>query len=142
MHDMIQDFSQFLQVSVSLNFTNVYMQLHVQSILPASFLMYRWFFMKQEKSKVNSMLFPSMTNHNSHSIIQYILKLGSSCLFTIHQVLLVYDEAEVHKIVRAAHWVMDRLGLVEAVTSLRGLVVSFKVKKEIYIYNNTIQYFI
>ena len=100
------------------------------------------FFMKQEKSKVNSMLFPSMTNHNSHSIIQYILKLGSSCLFTIHQVLLVYDEAEVHKIVRAAHWVMDRLGLVEAVTSLRGLVVSFKVKKEIYIYNNTIQYFI
>ena len=31
------------------------------------------------------------------------------------------------KIVRAARWVMDRLGLVEGVTSPRGLVVSFKV---------------
>lgn len=42
------------------------------------------------------------------------------------KVLLVYDEAEVRKIVRAARWVMDRLGLVEGVTSQRGLVVSFK----------------
>lgn len=41
--------------------------------------------------------------------------------------MLVYDEAEVRKIVRAARWVMDRLGLVEGVTSPRGLVVSFKV---------------
>lgn len=43
------------------------------------------------------------------------------------QVLLVYDEAEVRKVVQAARWVMDRLGLVEGVTSPRGLVVSFKV---------------
>ena len=41
--------------------------------------------------------------------------------------MLVYDEAEVRKIVIAARWVMDRLGLVEGVTSPRGLVVSFKV---------------
>ena len=33
------------------------------------------------------------------------------------------------KIVRAAHWLMDRLHAVEAVTSSRGLIVSFKVKK-------------
>lgn len=39
----------------------------------------------------------------------------------------MYDKAEVHKIVCAAHWVMDRLGLTEAVTSLQGFVVSFKV---------------
>ena len=38
------------------------------------------------------------------------------------------DEAEVRKVVRAAHWVMDRLGLVQAVTSLKGLVISFKVR--------------
>lgn len=41
--------------------------------------------------------------------------------------MLVYDEAEVRKVVQAARWVMDRLGLVEGVTSPRGLVVSFKV---------------
>ena len=43
------------------------------------------------------------------------------------QILLVYDQAEVRKIVRAAHWVMDRLALVEGVTSMRSLVVNFKV---------------
>lgn len=42
------------------------------------------------------------------------------------KVLLVYDEAEIRKIVTSARWVMDRLVLVEAVTSPRGLVVSFK----------------
>ena len=50
-----------------------------------------------------------------------------TCLACCLQVLLVYDEAEVRKVVRAARWVMDRLGLVEGVTSPRGLVVSFKV---------------
>lgn len=49
-------------------------------------------------------------------------------VFIPFQILIVYDEAEVRKIVCAARWVMDRVGLVEAVTSLRGLVVSFKVQ--------------
>lgn len=42
------------------------------------------------------------------------------------KVLLVYDEAEVRKIVTSARWVMDRLHLVETVNSPRELVVSFK----------------
>lgn len=42
------------------------------------------------------------------------------------KVLLVYDEAEIHKIVTSARWVMDQLHSVEAVTSPRGLIVSFK----------------
>ena len=44
--------------------------------------------------------------------------------------LLVYDAAEVRKIVTSARWVTDRLNLVEAVTSPRGLLVSFKVTND------------
>ena len=45
------------------------------------------------------------------------------------QVLLVWDEAEVRKIISAAHWTLDRLGLVKVAKSMRALVVCFGVRE-------------
>ena len=45
------------------------------------------------------------------------------------QVLLVWDEAEVCKIIRAAHWTLDRLGLVKVAKSMRSLVICFGVSE-------------
>ena len=47
------------------------------------------------------------------------------------QVLLVWDEAEVRKIIRAAHWTLDRLGLVKVAKSMRSLVICFGVSETI-----------
>ena len=71
-----------------------------------------------------------MICNSHHLILQFVdtVLVLFFKIFYLLQVLIVSDEAEVRKIVRAAHWVMDRLGLVQAVTSLKGLVVSFKVK--------------
>ena len=44
------------------------------------------------------------------------------------QVLLVWDDGEVRKILRTADWVLDRLGLVQGAKSMRGLVVCFRVR--------------
>ncbi|XP_031549305.1 catenin alpha-1-like [Actinia tenebrosa] len=63
---------------------------------------------------------------HSHDVRYSLVDSARNILETTMNVLLVYDKAEVHKIVCAAHWVMDRLGLTEAVTSLKGFVVSFK----------------
>jgi hypothetical protein len=41
------------------------------------------------------------------------------------KVLLVWDEAEVRKIISAAHWTLDRLGLVKVAKSMRSLVICF-----------------
>ena len=43
------------------------------------------------------------------------------------QVLLVWDEAEVRKIICAAHWTLDRLELVKVAKSMRSLVICFGV---------------
>ena len=43
------------------------------------------------------------------------------------QLLLVWDEGEVRKIVHAAQWALDRLELVLGSKSMRGLVVCFGV---------------
>ena len=45
------------------------------------------------------------------------------------QVLLVWDDGEVRKILRIADWVLDRLGLVQGAKSMRGLVICFGVGK-------------
>lgn len=47
--------------------------------------------------------------------------------FQLLQVLLVTDDAEVRKIVRAANWVRSRLQLLTAVNSVKSMVSSFKV---------------
>ena len=39
----------------------------------------------------------------------------------------MWDEAEVRKIICAAHWTLDRLGLVKVAKSMRSLVVCFGV---------------
>ena len=59
------------------------------------------------------------------------LLLSFSCTHThIHthtQVLLVWDDGEVRKLLRIADWVLDRLGLVQGAKSMRGLVICFGV---------------
>ena len=45
------------------------------------------------------------------------------------QVLLIWDEAEVRKIISAAHWTLDRLGLVKVAKSMRSLVICFGVNE-------------
>ncbi|XP_072026985.1 uncharacterized protein [Amphiura filiformis] len=47
-------------------------------------------------------------------------------LQTTMKVLLVSDDAEVRRIIRAARWVQDRLQLVKSVQSMNALVSSFK----------------
>ena len=39
----------------------------------------------------------------------------------------MWDEAEVRKIISAAHWTLDRLGLVKVAKSMRSLVICFGV---------------
>lgn len=53
----------------------------------------------------------------------------SSCnkLLCLLQVLLVWDDGEVRKILTAAQWVLDRLVLVKGAKSMRGLVICFGV---------------
>ena len=43
--------------------------------------------------------------------------------------MLVRDEAEVRKIICAAHWTLDRLELVKVAKSMRSLVICFGVCK-------------
>ena len=43
------------------------------------------------------------------------------------RVLLVWDMGEVDRIVSTARWALDRVSLVEASRSMRGLVVCFRV---------------
>lgn len=44
------------------------------------------------------------------------------------QVLLLWDNAEVKRIVQTARWVIDRLGLVQGTKSMRSLVICFGVR--------------
>lgn len=44
----------------------------------------------------------------------------------------MWDEAEVRKIIRAAHWSLDRLGLVKVAKSMRSLVICFGVRHTLY----------
>ena len=53
--------------------------------------------------------------------------LSRPFLLPRRQVLMVWDDGEVRKIIRAAHWVLDRLGLMQAAKSLRSLVICFGV---------------
>lgn len=50
----------------------------------------------------------------------------------------MWDEAEVRKIVRAAHWTLDRLGLVKVAKSMRSLVICFGVRHSLIAIKNNI----
>ena len=41
----------------------------------------------------------------------------------------MWDDGEVRKILTAAQWVLDRLGLVQGAKSMRGLVICFGVSR-------------
>lgn len=43
---------------------------------------------------------------------------------------MVWDDGEVRKIICTAHWVLDRLGLMQAAKSLRSLVICFGVNED------------
>ncbi|XP_020892235.1 uncharacterized protein LOC110231554, partial [Exaiptasia diaphana] len=62
----------------------------------------------------------------SREVRYALVDSARNILETTMKVLLVYDKAEVQKIVCATCWVIDRLGLTEAVTSMDGFLVSFR----------------
>ncbi|XP_048584760.1 uncharacterized protein LOC116618752 isoform X2 [Nematostella vectensis] len=66
----------------------------------------------------------------SHAVRYSLVDSARNILEGTMKVLLVYDQNEVRKIIRAVHWVMDRLGFTEAVTSMRGFIISFKAFTE------------
>jgi len=62
----------------------------------------------------------------SHNVRYNLVDSARNILEGTMKVLLVYDEAEVRKIVASARWVMDQLHLVETAASSRELVVKFQ----------------
>lgn len=78
-----------------------------------------------------------MLVRGSHGVLEGTMKvkLTSTLWFLVNnnrflhlQILLVWDSAEVNKIVQMAHWVMDRLELVQGSKSMRSLVICFGVR--------------
>ncbi|XP_068712056.1 vinculin-like [Montipora foliosa] len=63
----------------------------------------------------------------SHKVRYNLVDSARNILEGTMKVLLVYDQAEIRKIVASARWVMDQLHLVERATSSGELVVKFQV---------------
>ncbi|XP_033125020.1 uncharacterized protein LOC117123272 isoform X2 [Anneissia japonica] len=55
-----------------------------------------------------------------------LVKAARDVLECTMKVMLISDDAEVRKIVRAAHWAIDRLNLLKSVETMKALVESFK----------------
>lgn len=62
----------------------------------------------------------------SHKVRYNLVDSARNILEGTMKVLLVYDQAEIRKIVASARWVMDQLHLVERATSSGELVVKFQ----------------
>ena len=50
------------------------------------------------------------------------------------QVLLIWDDGEVRRILRTAEWALDRLGLVQGSKSMRSLVICYGVSAAARVY--------